>query len=55
MKLSIDSQADYRHEITVDINGWLTTWIWYGSEEEIEPLLDFILDESLEEYLVFCS
>ena len=55
MKLSIDSHADYLHEITVNINGWFTTWTWYGGENEIEPLLDRILDESLEEYLIFCS
>lgn len=54
MTYSIDTHNDYFHEILVTLNGWHLTWTWYGSEVELEDILDFILDQSLTEYINFC-
>ncbi len=55
MKITINSSHDYYHELTATLNGWSLDWFWYGSEDELRDVLDTIHDESLEEYIKFCS
>ena len=56
MKHELISLGDYRHVIQYSINGWELLWFWHGSIEEFtEDLLNFVLDESLELYIQFCT
>jgi hypothetical protein len=56
MKHTINSYGDYYHEIIVTLNGWITTWKWYGDCLELShELIDYILDKSLEAYIEFCT
>lgn len=55
MNYKIETMGDYFHEIDVTLNGWFIQYLWYGSKDELEDLFDHILDQSLVEYINFCT
>lgn len=55
MKITTNESYDYFHEITATLNGWEITWTWYGSKDELEDVFDYILEQSLVEYINFCT
>jgi hypothetical protein len=56
MRLEVTKHFDNSVVFDVHLNGWTTRWDWQGDENDVpQCMIDFILEESLEFYIQFCT